>query len=173
MNRKRAAKTVKKFTKRTSKEIKANGESKEFDFSVNAKDPNLWYFRFSVDDGLYKGQQHIIEVKLQYGNAPTPEAKTLYVYPVNPPLCRFITPIWHPNISTKGTICLDVLKDEWTPSMHSAAIVTAIKLLLMCPEPKSPLNLAAAWLFTTSRVAYKKRVSEVYDTADKHCGIFQ
>lgn len=35
-------------------------------------------------------------------------------YPFSPPVCKFVTRIWHPNISSQtGTICLDVLKENW------------------------------------------------------------
>lgn len=31
-------------------------------------------------------------------------------YPFAPPVCRFETPIFHPNVDDKGGICLDILK---------------------------------------------------------------
>lgn len=35
-------------------------------------------------------------------------------YPISPPKCRFITRVWHPNVSSQtGAICLDILKDAW------------------------------------------------------------
>lgn len=39
-------------------------------------------------------------------------------YPFEPPAVRFVTPIWHPNVSSEtGAICLDILKKAWTPAM--------------------------------------------------------
>jgi ubiquitin-protein ligase len=33
-------------------------------------------------------------------------------YPLKAPRVQFLTRIFHPNISTSGEICLDVLRDE-------------------------------------------------------------
>lgn len=137
MNEIKSQKIIKKFKKRVAKEIKTNTENKEFDF-VAAND-TYWYFRFNIQSGLYTGQVHIIEVKLIYGQSPD-----LYVYPVHAPKCSFITPIWHPNISDKGTICLDVLKDNWSPTMFTETILNALKVLLEEPDPSSPQNTKAA-----------------------------
>ena len=38
-------------------------------------------------------------------------------YPIEPPKCKFMTKIFHPNIDfDSGEICLDILKENWTPS---------------------------------------------------------
>ena len=36
-------------------------------------------------------------------------------YPWKPPACRFITPVYHPNIAQNGEICLSIFRDEWGP----------------------------------------------------------
>lgn len=155
MNTLRVAKTMKKFKKRITKELESNSESKEFDFV--ALDSIYWYFQFTIVGGPYMGQKHIIEVKLVYGRDPS-----TYVYPISAPMCSFITPIWHPNISDKGTICLDVLKDNWSPSMYTGTIINALKMLLLNPEPSSPLNLQAAKMMTEEPEKYKKYITDVY-----------
>ena len=44
-------------------------------------------------------------------------------YPQNPPRIIFKTPIYHPNISTQGSICLDLLKNNWSPSLSMGKIL--------------------------------------------------
>lgn len=156
MNALRSTKMMKKFKKRIDKELKSNTESTEFDFA--ALDSINWYFQFTITEGMYKGQKHIIEVKLLYGRDPD-----MYVYPMNAPMCSFITPIWHPNISDKGTICLDVLKDNWSPSMYTATIISALKILLLNPEPSSPQNTEASEMMTNQPEKYKRYISDFYE----------
>ena len=149
-------KTMKKFKKRIIKELESNTESKQFDFVVFNE--THWYFRFTIEEGPYKGQKHIIETKLVYGRDPD-----IYIYPINAPMCSFITPIWHPNISEKGTVCLDVLKDNWSPSMYTETIISALKMLLLNPEPLSPQNIEAANMMTHQPEKYNKYISDFYE----------
>ena len=42
---------------------------------------------------------------------------TSKLYPMEPPKIKFITKVFHPNVHFKdGTICLDILKREWSPA---------------------------------------------------------
>jgi ubiquitin-protein ligase len=153
-------KRLKKFMKRRyGKELKENTENTGFDFV--AASTEFWYFRFTVEEGPYIGQVHIIEVKLIYGQSPD-----IYTYPCNAPKCTFMTSVWHPNVSEKGTICLDVLKDNWSPATFTASIMTQIKLLLNFPEPSSPQNRKAADMMANQPDEYKKKISEFYQ--DSH-----
>ncbi|KAK0389596.1 hypothetical protein NLU13_3171 [Sarocladium strictum] len=68
-------------------------------------------------------------------------------YPLSPPKMRFVTPIVHANIALDtGEICLDLLKDAWTPTYTILESVRAVRMLLSCPETDSPLNVDAAAL---------------------------
>jgi ubiquitin-conjugating enzyme E2 A len=89
-------------------------------------------------------------------------------YPLRPPQVRFITKVFHPNVWWEdGLICVDILKDGWTPSYDVLAILHSIRLLLIDPNPLSPANLEAAILYRDNRAEYNRRVSQmIQDTLD-------
>lgn len=66
-------------------------------------------------------------------------------YPFNPPKVRFITRIWHPNISSvTGAICLDILKDNWAAAMTLRTVLLSLQALLASPEPDDPQDAVVA-----------------------------
>ena len=55
-------------------------------------------------------------------------------YPFVPPVCHFLTKIYHPNIDEFGYICVNILKDEWKPSNTLSQVVLIIQNLLANPN---------------------------------------
>jgi ubiquitin-conjugating enzyme E2 N len=68
-------------------------------------------------------------------------------YPMKPPKARFLTKIYHPNIDKLGRICLDILKDKWSPMLSIGTLLTSIQGLLSTPNPDDPLanDVANHW----------------------------
>lgn len=70
-------------------------------------------------------------------------------YPMAPPKVRFLTRIYHPNIDRLGRICLDILKDKWSPALQIRTVLLSIQALLSAPNPDDPLNNEAAEMWKT------------------------
>jgi ubiquitin-conjugating enzyme E2 D/E len=60
-------------------------------------------------------------------------------YPFDPPSIIFKTKIYHPNVSSKGMICLGILIDKWIPAFTIANALTSILELLEKPNIEDPL----------------------------------
>ncbi|KAJ1835576.1 ubiquitin-conjugating enzyme E2 N [Coemansia sp. RSA 2706] len=68
-------------------------------------------------------------------------------YPMSPPKVRFLTKMYHPNIDKLGRICLDILKDKWSPALQIRTVLLSIQALLSAPNPDDPLanDVAEQW----------------------------
>lgn len=120
------------------------------------KDPPTNCSAGPIDDDIFRWQATIM------GPSDSPyQGGVFYLeinfppdYPYKPPKIRFNTKIYHPNINSSGGICLDILKDQWSPALTISKVLLSICSLLTDPNPDDPLVPSIADLYNNDRHEY-------------------
>ncbi|XP_058124753.1 ubiquitin-conjugating enzyme E2-22 kDa [Anopheles ziemanni] len=122
--------------KREFKEVLKSEEIVQCSIKLDMVNDNFTELRGEIagpPDTPYEGGKFVLEIKV-------PET-----YPFNPPKVKFMTKIWHPNISSvTGAICLDILKDNWAAAMTLRTVLLSLQALLAAAEPDDPQDAVVA-----------------------------
>ena len=136
--------TIKRIIKEYS-ELKNNPLPNCLIGPVNEEDPFVWKaFIIGPEDTPY--QNGMFELKIVF---PTE-------YPFKAPKIQFITKIFHPNINSGGAICLDILKEQWSPVLTIGKVLLSISSLLSDPNPNDPLVPEVAEVYKKNKTRYNQ-----------------
>lgn len=137
--------------KRIDKELEDLQKDPPFNCSAGPINDDLFYWQATImgpEESPYHGGLFFLDI-----NFPTD-------YPFKPPKIYFRTKIYHPNISSNGSICLDILKDQWSPALTVAKVILSICSLLTDPNPDDPLVPNIAELYRNNIERYTANAKE-------------
>ncbi len=82
-------------------------------------------------------------------------------YPNDPPNIKFVTKIYHPNISMNdGTICVSSTSSDWENNKSIINVIYSIYDLLKTPSIAHGLNKEALQLYQNDYESFKKKAKE-------------
>lgn len=89
-------------------------------------------------------------------------------YPMRPPVVKFTSRLFHPNIYSDGKLCISILHEgtdetgyeheheRWSPILNVQTIFLSIISILDDPNDESAANLEAAKLWREDKETYRK-----------------
>lgn len=133
--------------RRIQKELQGLEKDPPSSCSAGPVGDNLFHWKGSIigpDESPYKDGVFFLDIHFP------PD------YPFKPPKIKFITKVYHPNISSNGDICLDILKEQWSPVLTISHVLLSISSLLTDPNPDDPLVPEIAILYRKNRKKFEK-----------------
>jgi len=134
-----------------------HGDVRTQELSDLQRDPPTSVSAGPVGDDMFHWQATIM------GPSDSPYAGGVFLvsihfppdYPFKPPKVNFQTKVYHPNINSNGAICLDILKEQWSPALTVSKVLLSICSLLTDPNPDDPLVPEIANIYKQDRARYE------------------
>jgi len=138
-------------TKRIQRELQELKSDPPSNCSAGPEGDDIYNWKATImgpPDSPYQGGVFFLNIKFPVD------------YPFKSPKIHFITKVFHPNISPEGSICLDILKDAWSPALTISKVLLSISSLLTDPNPNDPLVSDIAKMYLNNRELYNKNAAE-------------
>ena len=102
-------------------------------------------------------------------------------FPLNPPKMKFLCPMYHPNISETGEVCISILdpseneiqsyerSDRWQPAHTVESLLLSVISMLSDPICESPENLDAAKTFRSDKQEFLRKVRRTVEQSHEFC----
>ena len=132
-------------SKRINKELQDLGKDPPANCSAGPVGDDLFHWQATImgpPDSPYQGGVFFLNI-----NFP-PD------YPFKPPKVTFTTKIYHPNVNSNGSICLDILNAQWSPALTTSKVILSICSLLTDPNPDDPLVPEIARIYKSDIAKY-------------------
>lgn len=120
----------------------------------NGEENNLFKLKLKVSpkDGFWSGGHFNFSI-----DVPT-------TYPFDPPKVLCITKVYHPNINEEGKVCLNILREDFNPTIHLLEVCNGLLFLFKNPNPEDPLNSVAAQEMINDVELFKRNVRKSLQT---------
>jgi ubiquitin-conjugating enzyme E2 D/E len=131
--------------KRIQRELQELGRDPPANCSAGPNGDDLFHWQATImgpDDSPYQGGVFFLDIHFPAD------------YPFKPPKVSFTTRIYHCNINSNGGICLDILKDQWSPALTISKVLLSICSLLTDPNPDDPLVPEIAQILRNNRTQH-------------------
>mmetsp|Transcript_18733 Transcript_18733/g.22476 ORF Transcript_18733/g.22476 Transcript_18733/m.22476 type:complete len:148 (+) Transcript_18733:154-597(+) len=128
--------------KRINKELTDLGKDPPANCSAGPIGDDMFHWQATImgpDESPYSGGVFFLDIHFPAD------------YPFKPPKVHFTTRIYHCNINSNGGICLDILKDQWSPALTISKVLLSICSLLTDANPDDPLVPDIAQLLKTNK----------------------